>query len=533
MYKAKTTKPMNTQTRPGSLKKLVMWYKVKQLFSIGLNQSQISRKLGIYRGTVRRYLSMSEAEFVQSNIYHREYNHKLDAYEDSIVSWLKDTPYLSSSQIEDRLKEHYPDYDAVCSKTVYNYVTHLRAKHTLPKYPEDHPRCYEQVPESPYGESAQVDFGERYMKTSTGAPVKVYFFAMVLCRSRYKFVYFSRIPFNTALTVYAHELAFQYFGGKPQQIIYDQDKVLLRDENLGDLILTRGFSRFKGEQHFECVFCRKSDPESKGKVENVVKYVKGNFLRGRQFSTIENLNGQGLAWLARTGNGSLHHGIHRIPADVFEEERPFLTPYTGVPTAPKEELHPHKVRKDNTVSYRCNYYTVPTGTYTGRESTVFLEEKDSRLLIYSHDTGKLIAEHEIHPGKGRLVRNSSHKRDREAGLEELEEKIKGYICSSGQVTTYLLETRKRKPRYYRDSLCCIIQEMCKYTPDVLKKALETSMEMGSYNAHQLVEVAETIRKKEGIDLLPEKGDVLPATKGTCPDMIPEQSNIDTYNKLFT
>ena len=80
---------MNTQTRPGSLKKLVMWYKVKQLFSIGLNQSQISRKLGIYRGTVRRYLSMSEAEFVQSNIYHREYNHKLDAYEDSIVSWLK------------------------------------------------------------------------------------------------------------------------------------------------------------------------------------------------------------------------------------------------------------------------------------------------------------------------------------------------------------------------------------------------------------------------------------------------------------
>ena len=533
MYKAKTTKPMNTKTRPGSLKKLVMWYKVKQLFSIGLNQSQISRKLGIYRGTVRRYLSMSEAEFVQSNIYHREYNHKLDAYEDSIVSWLKDTPYLSSSQIEDRLKEHYPDYDAVCSKTVYNYVTHLRAKHTLPKYPEDHPRCYEQVPESPYGESAQVDFGERYMKTSTGAPVKVYFFAMVLCRSRYKFVYFSRIPFNTALTVYAHELAFQYFGGKPQQIIYDQDKVLLRDENLGDLILTRGFSRFKGEQHFECVFCRKSDPESKGKVENVVKYVKGNFLRGRQFSTIENLNGQGLAWLARTGNGSLHHGIHRIPADVFEEERPFLTPYTGVPTAPKEELHPHKVRKDNTVSYRCNYYTVPTGTYTGRESTVFLEEKDSRLLIYSHDTGKLIAEHEIHPGKGRLVRNSSHKRDREAGLEELEEKIKGHIGSSGQVTTYLLETRKRKPRYYRDSLCCIIQEMCKYTPDVLKKALETSMEMGSYNAHQLVEVAETIRKKEGIDLLPEKGDVLPATKGTCPDMIPEQSNIDTYNKLFT
>ena len=109
---------MNTKTRPSSLKKLVMWYKVKQLYLIGLNKSQISRKLGIYRGTVRRYLSMSEAEFVQSNIYRREYNHKLDAYEDSIVSWLKDTPYLSSSQIEDRLKEHYPDYFSVSFETV-------------------------------------------------------------------------------------------------------------------------------------------------------------------------------------------------------------------------------------------------------------------------------------------------------------------------------------------------------------------------------------------------------------------------------
>ena len=83
---------MNTETRPSSIEKLVMWYKVKQLFSSGLNKSQISRKLGIYRGTVRRYLSMSEAEFVQSTVYRRSYNHKLDAYEEFIVTQLQDTP---------------------------------------------------------------------------------------------------------------------------------------------------------------------------------------------------------------------------------------------------------------------------------------------------------------------------------------------------------------------------------------------------------------------------------------------------------
>lgn len=30
LYKVKTTKPMNTKTRPSSLKKLVMWYKVEK-----------------------------------------------------------------------------------------------------------------------------------------------------------------------------------------------------------------------------------------------------------------------------------------------------------------------------------------------------------------------------------------------------------------------------------------------------------------------------------------------------------------------
>ena len=62
-----------------------------------------------------------------------------------------------------------------------------------------------------------------------------------MSRSRQKFVYFSCTPFTSALAVYAHELAFAYFGGKPRRIIYDQDKVLLVRENLGDLILTRTF----------------------------------------------------------------------------------------------------------------------------------------------------------------------------------------------------------------------------------------------------------------------------------------------------
>lgn len=57
---------MDAEKLTGSLKKLVMWYKVKELKSKGLNKAQIARCLGINRNTVRKYQSMSESEFLNS-----------------------------------------------------------------------------------------------------------------------------------------------------------------------------------------------------------------------------------------------------------------------------------------------------------------------------------------------------------------------------------------------------------------------------------------------------------------------------------
>ena len=88
--------------------KLIMWYKVTNLFSKGLNKSQISRELDIDRGRVRRYLRMSEEEFLHSNSYKRHYEHKLDAYETFVCQSLQEHPDLSSAQVYDWLREHYP-----------------------------------------------------------------------------------------------------------------------------------------------------------------------------------------------------------------------------------------------------------------------------------------------------------------------------------------------------------------------------------------------------------------------------------------
>lgn len=95
------------------LQKYLMWYKVKELFSNGLNKSQIGLCLGLHRQTVSTYLSMNESEFMQSQSYERHYTHKLDAYESYVIGELRKWPFLSSSQLHDRLNA----YSAPCPFT--------------------------------------------------------------------------------------------------------------------------------------------------------------------------------------------------------------------------------------------------------------------------------------------------------------------------------------------------------------------------------------------------------------------------------
>ena len=152
------------------LKKYQMWYKVKELISHGLNFSQISSVVGLHRQTVSKYANMIESEFISSQSYERHYSHKLDGYSDFVVGELRRWPFLSSAQIHDHLREHFPDLPDVTERTVFNFVRRLRLEHNLPKDGEKSFRPYERQPEPPYGEYAQVDFGERWMTTRPMPP---------------------------------------------------------------------------------------------------------------------------------------------------------------------------------------------------------------------------------------------------------------------------------------------------------------------------------------------------------------------------
>jgi len=517
-------------------KRIYMWYKVKELKGDGLNNSQISRELGLDRSTVSKYLSIGEDEYHNRIEQGRNLPRKLSDYLGYVKNELSLKPYLSAAQIEDRLKERYANLPQVHSKTVYNFVQQVRKQYDIAKPKRESHRDFEQLPETDYGRQAQVDFGESYLQTHDKTRVKVYFFAIVLSRSRYKYVYLQDRPFTTSDAVYAHLLAFEYYQGIPREILYDQDKVFIHNENLGDYLLTHEFKAFSQSQPFEVIFCRKADPQSKGKVENVVGYVKKNFLRGREFTSITHLNQEVLGWLSRTGNAKVHGSTRKVPSLEWQIEKQSLHPLMDKAIKPETNLSSCNVRKDNTITYEGNFYTLPLGTYKGHKTTVQLSRDGDYLNLYALDK-TLLATHEISSKKGGLIRNSDHAREKSKSCAEKHQQVYQLFGSNEKANLYLELLRKDKPRYYHDNLRAIIKGTEDIGEEFISESLDFCLENGVYNGADFSQIAmkyqqADLQKNSPVINIAIQATAGNHTAGNNPDENLQTSNIKTYENII-
>lgn len=451
------------------LSKLMIYHEAHQLSRDGFSITYISNHLGLNWRTVKKILSMpDDRQYEQYLQGLGDKNKLLEPYESFVKSRLELYRDTSSAQMHDWLKEHFTGFPAVSAKTVFNFVIAVRQKYQLPKTTSV--RVYEMVPELPYGQQAQVDFGEYSLRNSQGKRVKVYFFLLVLARSRYKYVWFSSERFTAHTAIEAHERAFAFIQGIPDTVVYDQDRVFLVDENKGDLLLTEAFKVYRQERNFKLHFCRKSDPESKGKVENGVKYVKQNFLYNRVFSDIDLLNVEAAAWLARTANHLTHNTTQRSPQKEWEIERPFLKAYHGL-VIQRADRAKYAVRKDNSFSYKGNFYSLPAGTYQGRGSEVLLEKQGVWIIVYTQDHAEL-CRHLVSSGRGEKIINNHHRRAMSPAITELQDRFCARMTHPGQGRQLIEAIRSDKPRYVRDQLLILLDTVEKYPLPILDQALQ-------------------------------------------------------------
>lgn len=426
----------------------IMYHEIHRFKRLGFSSRRIAQHFELDSRTVRKYLNMTEAQYEAFLMKNQNRNKTLNPYEDFVKAKLNSFPDTSTAQIFDWLKESHPDLPKVSVRTVYNFTMFVRQKHNIPIV--SNAREYELVEELPYGSQAQVDFGVYNMLTANGKRKKVWFFAMVLSRSRMKYICFSDIPFTSLSVCQAHENSFSFFQGVPKTIVYDQDRIMMVDENLGDLVLTKTFKDYTRERSFELHFCRKADPESKGKVENVVQYVKKNFLYNRIYHSEQTLNQEAIAWLERTANALAHNYTKKIPSVEFLVEQEFLKPHFPLKIE-DATVKPYLVRKNNAVNYKSNFYSVPYGTHQKGITEVVIRERSGMIEILSL-TGDLICTHKKETDKGQTITKTNHKRDRSKSIANMTESVTRLFASSNDADVYIAEIKSRFPRYIRDHL---------------------------------------------------------------------------------
>lgn len=221
---------------------------------------------------------MSESAVTQQ-LSESDRTKKLDEYRSYIIHLLQTYPGLSAVKVLRKLKAKIEPLN-VSDRSVRRYIQALKAEISFKQV-----RYYEPVIDMLPGVQCQVDGGELRKVLIGGVESTVYFMVFVLSYSRLMYVSVSAQPIDTQILIYQHDAAFRYFGGMPQECVYDQTKLVVIHEIFRELELNQRFHHYATAAGFDIRACEGYDPESKGKVEAGVKYVNKTGFMVRRLKT--------------------------------------------------------------------------------------------------------------------------------------------------------------------------------------------------------------------------------------------------------
>ena len=281
---------------------------LQHLLDDGLSKSAIAERLGVSRRVIYHWLATGQlTRDVDTPMPRRASSRvsKLHPFTPIITERLATYPELSAVRLFDEVRA--AGYVGGITQ-VRDYVARVRPE------PEAEPVVrFETAP----GHQAQVDFAE--FRFPWG---KRYALLVVLGYSRLLWIKFY--PRQTLATVISGlEEAFGYFGGVPREALFDQMKAVILDDERADggkLLENPEFLRFAQHWGFRIRACRPYRAKTKGKVERPIRYVRSNFVYGREFIGDADLDAQRIRWLEDVANARTHRTTGAVPRVRFESE---------------------------------------------------------------------------------------------------------------------------------------------------------------------------------------------------------------------
>lgn len=289
---------------------------IHTLHKRGYSIRAISKIVGLDRRTISKRLQEKDLKPYKKI----EYKSKLDLFKDYIIERVNQaTPdKIPSTVIYEEIKKY--GYDGKI-RTLQTFLSTLKNNVKA----EDIIR-FETKPSY----QAQVDW-----TIIRSGKKPIYGFVMVLGYSRMAFVYFTD---NMRQTTWqeCHIKAFEYFGGVPETLLYDNLKsvVIQRDKyGKNQHGFNNDFLEF-AKDNFIPKLCKVYRAKTKGKVERFNHYLKNNFYIPLKASLKNSsiaidstlLNSKIFSWL-EYANSRVHDTTKKKPIDMFKDEKPLLQPF--------------------------------------------------------------------------------------------------------------------------------------------------------------------------------------------------------------
>lgn len=346
----------------------------------------LARQLGVHHSTVKRVLA-------EAGVPAEDYNQRpsmADPYLPFIIETLTKYPRICASRIFEMVRERgYPGQP--------DHFRSIVARHR----PRRAPEAYLRLKTLP-GEQAQADWAY-FGKVTIGKTVRqLLAFVMVLSWSRMVFVKFY-LDCRIGNLLRGHTDAFEFFGGVPRVILYDNPKNIVLERVADAIRYHSTFLDFASHHRYEPRPVAVARGNEKGRVERAIRYVRTSFFAARAWENIDDLNRQALDWCTSLA------ADRRCPEDdlvtvrdAFAEERAKLLPIPDnpFPTDDREEVI---ARKTPYVRFDRNDYSIPHER-VGKTLVVMASLDRVRVL----DGNDVIADHARSFSSGDQIEQAAH-----------------------------------------------------------------------------------------------------------------------------
>ena len=286
---------------------------------------------------------------------------------------------------------------------------------------------------------------------------------------------------------------FEYIGGVPWVLVFDNMRTVTNGrDHKGRPVWNETFIKFATEIDFHPDVCWPYSGNQKGAVENLVGWVKSNFLNGRKFIDDNDLKEQCLGWVKKKNNSkSQAHG--KIPSEILEEEKKKFTPL--ISSSKKYGIYKEVLPgPESLVMIDSNRYSVPVGCVGT------LTSRTREHVIDFYNGSSFVARHRRRAPQSKPIINPSHFeplfKEKPRAKEVLYRDF--LIDQDKSIKAYITELCRRHRGAYGVHIIEMYEMWQKYGSDELGIACALASEHGAYGSDYLCSLLRSPDRRDSI-----------------------------------